>query len=383
MFRRQASQTGEHPIISSIRNVLTYIDPRSERKKQVRNQLLDTRQRQLSQHIINFGKIWEFYKILEEIIGQYKNLIERFYVNKNKDKILERIPYFFRIDDEYKAHIMRIARWQYFLNSTNRTLQNRAIVRFGAIEDHCIEANPMWKAEHNALFDQFKKKETHIRKMYRLLDEQLRSKKTDTARLETKFSAERLLNELIITKQYFEKLFIIYYIAYGVFSSNDVLDDDDANIETAHPKQLKLFEETIHGVINNVEDDPPDYPASSSYFDMPSKREQTEFLRYETEDNVSHDLTPILQPLVSGSSSDLNFTPANSVTVDPSEGSSSKQSILRYIGPPERLAPPDLHANNSKTDMPYLGGLKHYRSKRKLKTFRKRRNYKKTKRSKY
>jgi hypothetical protein len=322
--------------------------------------IVEERKAQLKSHLHNFHEIWNFYVYLETFTKRALLFLFKKYTGNNRDNIINHVPTFYRKPDNesqsinpdfyflYDQHEDRILDIQTNLNSYHRIYYEPALEN---VVQECIEANPKWRQKYSHLINEFDKKKGSITKMFSDLQTSI-AEKTQSRQF-----AERLVLELVHTKEYIDDLFN-KYVKYRNYHY-------ELPIRSRVGFDFELFEKTLLNIINNAEDDSP------NHFDILRERERANFGWH-----------PGYPPTSYTSRANTYILPT-SITAYPSEGSSSEHSKLRYVGPPERFAPLDLHANDSKKDMPYLGGLKHYRSKRKLKTFRKRRNNKKSKRSKY
>ena len=361
--------------------------------------IVELRKTQLEYHIINFNKIMSFYKYLQDLTYQVDSFIVKKYNGNSKQQLLRILPSFYethpnfftlydrQIDTllEIKVDINLLIRLKYETGDfrVGAMDENRIINR---IEQLCIETNPNWQQKYNALFDDFDNKKSIITRLFSDLTTNLDKKIGDKY-------ARPLVMELIHTKTHIDALFMTY-INYLFLVPSKQRDFD-----------FKLFEETLLHIINSEL-----YFSSSDDLDLPSYEEAIKMTSRPIQVPPILSVTPDLFPRASLSSagpSEVLYTgPSEApridedpsmplVTMNPPTGSSSGHSILTHNGPHPRLAPSDLH-RNVKAEDPHFGGIKMSRSKRssylktfnvyskrKLKTVRKRRNIKKTKRNKH
>jgi hypothetical protein len=338
-------------------------------------QIFIDRKDQLEHHSQNFNKIWNFYLYLEEFTGKVISFMNQFYNSNNKDKIIAHAPTFYRKPSNenqrinpdflylYDQHVSRILQIKSRFAKFHKALYKMDLPD---VVHECIEANPNWLPNYSHSFDQFDTKKSSITRMFSDLQINL-----DGGRAQ--YFAERLVNELIHTKKYIDDLFNMY-ISYSNYGFGILRAANLDNFD------FKLFEEIISNIINNVNDDLP------TYFDLLREKEDEVYERQLKKD------ADLLRQLRSVLPQAQTTIPLDYVAPDPSESFK-----LRYVGPSkltERSLKLDL--NDFKNKSHYLGGIKRRHSKRvgylkafktyskrKLKTFRKRHNYKKTKRNKH
>ena len=295
----------------------------TEEEKLKLRRTIQLRKIQLEKHLNNLRTIWKFFEFLVTFSTKFSTFISAHYKYENKDHILTTIPMVPDIITHtlfYDSYVDNLHDIGEKLTNTN-TDDN--IYAMTYIKRLCAEANDKWHDNYNYYLLKFGKKIKYIETMFAELQKNINKRELATS------IADELHRELILTKGKVDNLLFMYF-------------SQEFNFE--------FFEEVLLSIIKKLE---PDQPTSA-----------------------------------------FMYHPEGSVYKTPYKG--SETSGITYIGPGSMQT--QAKQQSSFTEFPpgYMGGIKRHNSKlytykyynkafntNSKKTFRKKRNYKKTKRRKY